>query len=311
MRRPAKPAQGGFTLMEVVLTVLITSMMLVSISRVLTAARRSRDMIHNLQEDQLAGPAILDLLERDLRGLITYNIPPRNHLRVINNVSLGLDGDRIDFMTTTDSLLWQYDGDRATRADYNEVGYCLRPNPKNDDFLEIYRREGWGVDDDPFSEGEYIFLHDRVKGFDILVFSEDGIDAEPFEEWNTDSSDAEEEGLPTRLEISLTLELAPRLSNEQIGVAELSRREVTYKRVVRLPESLRLAADQTPRLAIPTIPSEQAEATTAGPGGAAGGEGEDGAAGGAAGGGRGGASDQKGGGGGGTRNPGGGVKGGR
>ena len=66
---------AGFTLVEVLLTLLIMSGILLSLTQLLTAARRSKDTIHNIKEHQLAGPAILDLIEGDLRGLITVNRP--------------------------------------------------------------------------------------------------------------------------------------------------------------------------------------------------------------------------------------------
>ncbi|MFT6362574.1 MAG: prepilin-type N-terminal cleavage/methylation domain-containing protein, partial [Planctomycetota bacterium] len=61
-------SRAGFTLVEVMITLLIMSLMLVAITQVLTGARRTRDVIFNITESQLAGPAILDLLEKDLRG---------------------------------------------------------------------------------------------------------------------------------------------------------------------------------------------------------------------------------------------------
>ena len=73
MSTVARRARAGFTLVEVLLTLLIMSMIMVSLTQILTAARTSRDTIHNIQETQLAGPAILDLVERDLRGLVTYD----------------------------------------------------------------------------------------------------------------------------------------------------------------------------------------------------------------------------------------------
>ena len=39
------------------------------------------------------------------------------------------------------------------RADYNEVGYVLRPNPDNDEFLKLYRREDYGIDEEPMRGG--------------------------------------------------------------------------------------------------------------------------------------------------------------
>src|SRR5262249_15221466 len=57
-------ARAGFTLVEVLLTLLIMGMIMVSMTQILTAARTSRDTIHNIQETELAGPAILDMIER-------------------------------------------------------------------------------------------------------------------------------------------------------------------------------------------------------------------------------------------------------
>jgi len=244
----------GFTLIEVVLTVLIMSMLLVSITKVLTAARTSRDTIHNIQETQQAGPAIMDMIERDLRGIWTTNIPPQSHIRIKNRVELGLDSDGIDFISSTNGKQVFYENDRAIRADINEVGYRLRPSKENDDFLEIYRREGFGVDEEPFDGGNYIFLHDRVKSFDIQIFEEDGPDAEPIEEWNYGGEDEEQWGLPARIEITLTLELAPRIMREQLAIAPVDRRTMVYRRVIRLPEESRLSAENIPRIGIPGPP---------------------------------------------------------
>ncbi len=243
---------AGFTLAEVLLTLLIMGGILLSMTQILTAARTSRDTIHNIQEARLAGPAIMDRIERDIRGLVVYNLPEASRLRVSNRVMLGMDGDSIDFMTTTDSLSPHPEFDRYVRTDINEVGYCLRPSEVDDDFLEIYRREDAGIDDEPFRGGTYTFLHDRVKAFDIQVFDEDGEEAEPIDEWGEDANKEEHQiGLPTRIEISLTLELAPRITNERISAVPISRRTIIYKRIIRVPETLRLTLAELP---VPTIP---------------------------------------------------------
>jgi hypothetical protein len=151
--------------------------------------------------------------------------------------------------------------------DLNEVGYRLRPNPELDDFLEIYRRESFGVDDEPFDGGAYTFLHDRVKQFDIQVYVEDGIDAEPEDEWGFDGRE-EEMGLPLRLEISLTLELSPRITREQLRIAPIDKRTVTYRRVIRFPQTLIDALEIEPVPIVPdlTKPAPEPESGTPPPG---------------------------------------------
>jgi len=249
----ARADVAGFTLVEVLLTLLIMSGIMLSMTQILTAARTSRDTIHNIQETQLAGPAILDMVERDLRGLFVYDRAREQHLRVKNRVMLGLDGDSLDFVSTTDSLVLRVEEERFVRGDANEIGYRLRQSPTNDQFLEIYRREGYGVDLEPFEGGNFLYLHDRVKGFDVQCFAADGPDEEPIDEWGS-GKDEEQVGLPARIEVTLTLELAPRLVNEQLRIAPVDRRTVVYRRVIRLPESLRVEADQIPIPAVPKTP---------------------------------------------------------
>jgi prepilin-type N-terminal cleavage/methylation domain-containing protein len=240
-------ARAGFTLIEVLVTLLIVGGIMLAITQILEAARISRDTIHNIQETQLAGPAIMDLIERDLRGLVIYDRPAEELLRVVNRVQAGLDADSLDFVSTTDSLVATQVDNRWVRCDVNEVGYRLRPSP-DDDFLELYRREGFGVDDAPFEGGAFTFLHDRVKSLEIQVFEEDGPEAEPLDAWN---ELGDSDGLPLRLQIELTLELAPRIAREQLSVVPIDKRTVVYRRIVRLPPVLIESQEVVP---VPVIP---------------------------------------------------------
>jgi len=258
--------KAGFTLAEILVTILIMGGIMVSVTQILHAARTSRDTIHNIQETQLAGPAIMDMIERDLRAILVYNRTRADHIKVQDRIMLGVDGDSIDFVTTTDSLVARYDGERVLHSPINEVGYRLRPNPAYDGFLEIYRREDAGIDDIPFEGGEFSFLHDRVKTFDIQVFNEDGTDAEPFADWGVNAEDEERIGLPTRLEITLKLELQRRIGREALMRAPTYLTEVTYKRVIRLPEALRVEEEDLIVPLIPT-PSDSADPDAGGGGG--------------------------------------------
>lgn len=269
MRSLSRVARGAasraaFTLVEVLVVVLIISGIMLAITQVLDSARVSRDTIHNLDETQLAGPAIMDLIERDLRGLLTFDLPAASLLRVKSRVVSGLDADSLDFIATTDTLAaWDVDR-RAASNDYGEVGYRLRPNPEDKDLLEIYRRESFGVDDKPFEGGQFVFLHDRVRHFDIQVFDEDGPDADSLEEWNTRQNETEHVGLPARLEITLTLELQPRIQREQVVFKSVDARTITYRRVIRVPQALRDALAGPP---IPGIPELTAPGSAAAAGG--------------------------------------------
>ena len=255
LQRARQAARAGFTLVEVLLVVLIMSMMFVSISQLMQAARRTRDTIHNFQEMQLAGPAVLEMITRDLRGIFTAGRPRATWFEVYDRTVNGQDADRLDFVTTTDSLaVHMINADRSIRADINEVGYVIRPNPENDEFLEIYRREDFGVDDEPLRGGEYTFLSDQVKDLNIEVYLEDGPDAEPVDEWGPRAGDPELIGIPAWIRISLTVELKPRIDRESMDFSGKDKRTITYVRVVRFPESLRVEDGQIARLGLPSTP---------------------------------------------------------
>jgi hypothetical protein len=267
-------------MVEVMITLLITSLMMVAILEVLSGARRTRDVIHNARESQLAGPAILDLIEADLRGLFVENRLMIDILRVEDNAISGLDADRLDFVTSANNRMLTPNADRTRylRADICEVGYCVRTNLDYEgEFLEIWRRESFGVDEEPFRDGKFTFLHDRVRRFDIQVFNEDGPDGEPLESWGIANADEEFRGLPTRIEIELELEPGARLLNESSTRTRKEKRRVLYRRIIHFPQRLHLAMQVRPVPRIPKITppaADQGRASTSTdelPGGSTGG----------------------------------------
>ncbi len=255
LRRQRRHGQG-FTIIEVLIAVAIMGMMMVAVTKILTTVRVTRDRIHNIQETQLAGPVIVDMIIRDLRGLVVTDRPQMLHIAIEDRVEYGLDADRIDFVTTTNSREAFVFDDRPLRADICEVGYVTRVRPDDDQFLELYRREDFGVDEEPFAGGSYSFLSDRVKALTIDVYAEDGPDVEPLTDWGIDLNDPETQGLPAWIEVRLQLENTPRLLREQIERSSRERATVTYVRSYRFPEALRFEDDgQVPSYGIPTRPS--------------------------------------------------------
>jgi prepilin-type N-terminal cleavage/methylation domain-containing protein len=271
INRRADSKSGGFTLIEIMISLMIMSMMLVAIATVLTSARRTRDIIFNVQESQLAGPAIMDMIEYDLRGLYVMDRKVLDLLRVEDGALSGMDSDRLDFVTTSNSRTLTPNSQRTKflRADITEVGYCLRPNPDYPgEFLEIYRREGFGIDEQPFEGGTYTFLHDRIRSFDIQIFAEDGVDAEPLDTWGIDRGDTAHRGVPTRIEIELELEMSPRLINEYSTTnSQAMKRRVLYRRIIHFPASLHLAMDLRPVFRIPVISPPSSDTGGGGGGG--------------------------------------------
>ena len=147
--------RAGFTLVEVLLVVMIMSMMFVSISQLMQAARRTRDTIHNFQEMQLAGPAVLEMITRDLRGIFTTARPRATWLEVYDRTVNGQDADRIDFVTTTDSLVMHMVGaDRSIRRKM-EMSFQSRRNGEWSAVrIELKQDPGVGGQEFLFSTGE-------------------------------------------------------------------------------------------------------------------------------------------------------------
>ena len=80
------------------------------------ARASSRDTIHNIQETQLAGPAIMDLIERDLRALLAYDRARGGPAARQEPRDLGMDADSLDFV----------DHDRQPRAGAGRASAFVR-----------------------------------------------------------------------------------------------------------------------------------------------------------------------------------------
>jgi hypothetical protein len=201
----------------------------------------------------------MDLITEDLAGLHILGRPLAEQLRVTDRVLYGLDADRIDFVTTTSSREPMLIDGSLRRSSVSEVGYVCRSNPNDDEFLELFRREDFGVDELPFQSGTYTFLSDRVKSFTVEVFNMDGDEGEVITEWGSDKvTDTTHKGLPASVVITLTLENTPRLLQEQIEFQSTARMTVTYQRTVRFPQGMRKQESELAFLAIPAAPSDDA-----------------------------------------------------
>lgn len=273
-----RASERGFTLIEVLVATLITAMVMVSIIATLMSSLAGRDTVYNLTQEQSAGVAVLGLLERDLQGLQTYNIAAKRVFLGKNHSAKGMEADSVDFVTTTNSKLPFRQGEKNLRADLCEVGYRLRMNPEKPDFLQIWRRESFFVDDKPFEGGEYTLLYDQVKSFNVSYYAEPGVRAEEFDEWNSEEKD----GLPFAMKIEIEVELRPRLEMEFTSGAGAQKRAVRFARSFVFPSQI----NSSLKIALsPLVPQKAPEFDAAGGSAAPGGGGAPGGAGGPGGGG--------------------------
>ncbi|MBL8754915.1 MAG: prepilin-type N-terminal cleavage/methylation domain-containing protein [Planctomycetes bacterium] len=272
----------GFTLVEVLLAMTITGVVMTTVATTFHVMLNARDLVDDLAESTEAGPRILNLIERDLRGLWTYNVYNNAVFRGRDMDVGGRDADRIDFLTTTDAVGSVLDLNNLPRKPtICEVGYWFKPNPKYRDVFEMWRREDPMVDDDLITQGTFQLVHDRVKNFKVTYFRSLGHEA--LEEHSWDS--AMEDKLPTRMKVEFTIE-RKRSSRNVVSDAEIDDFEGAEKTYVRhfvfdrKYEGI-LAANNA---RIPVFPPEPAAPEEGGGGGAPGEAGKGGGGGGGRGG---------------------------
>lgn len=188
---PGLGGRRGFTLIEVSITITLLAMVVTLVYQLLFAAVKKRDAIH----DGLAGPkveqAILDQILRDFR-FVYYRagqMPGDAGFWGRAKQSGPRDADVVDFLTCRPSKVATLeDADQpAGDAPLSEVGYALRTNADRGEWLELWRREDFFVDDDPTAGGKYALLYDKVRSFRIRYFPvpEENHDEKGLEDWDS------------------------------------------------------------------------------------------------------------------------------
>ena len=180
----------GFTLLEIMVALAILGVVVMFVYQVLQNSVRGQDMVRDGLRTPKVQNAILGQIFKDFRYLYWDGFVGDTGFIGRNGMIGGMEADSIDFVTTRPSRTAQYEEDAlrdARPSPITEVGYALRQNDQNSDYLELYRREDWFVDDNPIQGGKYTLIYDKIKKFDLLYFPipEENVDGEPLKEWDT------------------------------------------------------------------------------------------------------------------------------
>ena len=252
--------KAGFTLMEVLVSLFISAMIMTAILSSLDSTQRAVDAIHNLIQTESTGPKLMALLREDLSRIAVYDMDGYEVLSGTSHTLHGADADRLDFIAHTQSRIPHYDPllDVYVRAPLVEIGYWVRERPGSSDFLELYRREDFLLDEEPFRGGNWAMLNNRIINFSLLYAGEPAYEPSWEEEWNS----MDMGGLPFLFEVSMELEIQPRKSSESRLLLGANRSRLEFQDFLRIPEPVRWSFRNRIH---PTVPGEdEAEQGTTG-----------------------------------------------
>ncbi|MHC4824622.1 MAG: prepilin-type N-terminal cleavage/methylation domain-containing protein [Planctomycetota bacterium] len=227
----------GFTLMEVMIALAIMGMVMATVMQSVDQTRTAVDAIHNVMETENNGPLLLATIRRDLENIAIYDAADYKVLKGVNQTQIGAEADRLDLIVRNRGKV---PIDLPSRMDpvfapISEVGYRLRQNPLRPDFLELYRREDPLVDEDPFRDGTFTLLYDRVISLDLRYTAEPDYNPVWVDSWDS----FERESLPFAVDIFLEIEIQPRRSLESLNILGANRARLEFEDVVHFPEETR------------------------------------------------------------------------
>lgn len=239
--------RSGFTLIEVLLAMAITSLLFTGAFWSLHQVVLTRNAVSNKATPYIMGPAILDVIAGDLANAAFYDLKDNNAFYATDADIGGREADALSFVTCSKARApEEYDSKEDLRNSYiNEVAYLLRTGTPGTSFLELWRREDWNVDDKPHNEGDYVLLYDKVHSLSLQFVprtpagegSKERSDSNRDDEslidgWNS----VKEQGLPRAVQLTLTMWARDDIRETEDREKEGSARLYTFKRFVALPQ---------------------------------------------------------------------------
>jgi type II secretion system protein J len=223
----------GFTLLEILLTMVVLALLLSGVYAVLVGTIQAVERVEYVTQRSEIGPGILRIVARDFEHAVMPGGRPAGAFLGKNQGYGAFSTDRVDFVANVPTLgpfeaLGGKGGAPPRPSPMNEVGYRLMPNPFAPGLFRLFRRESYYVDEDPLSGGMLFEVYDRVRSFQLEYF--DG------KEWRPQWSSLEMGGMPVAVRVGMTIEVGtPDAERSTTTTDEGNVKLLSYQLVVMIP----------------------------------------------------------------------------
>lgn len=198
-------SRSGFTLIELMLTVLVLAIVMSLFYGVVVSTAQAAQRVEEIMQGAEIGPAILAQIREDLEGVVLLDPKAEQFVGIDRKFHTG-DRDRIDFLTSTMTFDREKEELDPKFYSLNEVGYQVQENPRDSSLGILYRRLDPFVDANPLKEGRLVEMYDRVRSFDV-VYIEDPQKVLPETSWNNKQKDGK---LPKAVRVTLVIAVSAR-----------------------------------------------------------------------------------------------------
>jgi len=267
-------SRRGFTLLELVLTMVITGLLLSSLTVIVMSTAEVKVKLESETRARKMGPAILEIISRDLRNAwATSKINSKTTVTTETTgtggtgtttdgattttsdatgaADIGVEGlffkgehkggeddatDELWFVTSVDSYM-RYHG---IRSDLTEVGYYVAPDPDTG-LNRLYRREDFSIDKMPHEGGLGVKLTDRLVSFRVKYYEKPEAEDDPtaYDEVVSGDDyvlDEWDSDDKNRLPYAVRIELVLDVTPLDAYNRKTERRLGVYETIVRLPD---------------------------------------------------------------------------
>jgi type II secretion system protein J len=198
--------RGGFTLIEVMVTVAITATVFAMIGGILVSVIGNAERIEKMLKTEKAGYGVLSTMRRDLTGVYAYALGGPAFKGEDKDVS-GRDADSLSFVTTARVLPAEEGRPAPTLV---EVGYQLREGEPQGSGLTLFRRAEAFEGDPLDGQGDFVEIFTGIESLQLTY-----LDPED-KQWKETWEEAD------RLPLAVKVELVLAVSEEDRAAAEQS-----------------------------------------------------------------------------------------